>query len=183
MYPCDPFCLNVPMRCKSKRIDLSTQPPLSKAQRQVITTFYRTITNHDPDLLDQVVNPHWENTPLFPGQRAGPDGFKNIIRQFIFSFPDAQVSILGMYDYKGRAKVHAKMLFTQENDFMGLAPTGLKTSIILEELHTIENGKISFTYHLEDWYSLIKTTGSAAIRIPPKGKKRGRYPGKDRSII
>lgn len=168
---------------KSKRIDLSTQPPLSKAQRQVITTFYRTITNHDPDLLDQVVNPHWENTPLLPGQRAGPEGFKDIIRQFISSFPDAQISILGMYRYKERAKVHAKMLFTHENYFLELPPTGLKTSIIMEELHTIENGKISFTYHLEDWYSLIKTTGSAEILRPPKGKKRGRYPGKGGWVI
>lgn len=158
---------------------LSSFAPLPKDQRLVIDTFYRTFNTQNLDLLDQIVTADWENVPLFPGQRQGREGFKEVIRIFIKAFPDLQVSIQGTANSQRRARVRARITFTHVNYFMGLPPTGSKANIIVEDFHTIKNGKITYTQHMEDWYSLIKSTGSLPISVPSKRKKRGRYPGRD----
>jgi predicted ester cyclase len=43
---------------------------------------------------------------------------------------------------------------------MGIAPTHKKITIALHEFHHFKDGKLSKTWHLEDWLSMLLQTGA-----------------------
>jgi len=44
-------------------------------------------------------------------------------------------------------------------ELFGIAPTGKKVSFRLHEFHTVANGLITTTWHLEDWFGLFQQLG------------------------
>jgi len=51
-----------------------------RTERHAVETFYRAFSDKNPDLVDEVLAPSWDDIPLAPGQGAGPEGVKPIIR-------------------------------------------------------------------------------------------------------
>jgi hypothetical protein len=43
---------------------------------ETVKLFYQAFSSNQPDLLDQVLAPEWEDVPLGPGQAAGRDAFR-----------------------------------------------------------------------------------------------------------
>ena len=67
---------------------------LSEHELNSIQTFYRAFTDHNPDLLDQVCAPNWQDIPLAPGQGPGPNGLKDQITSvFLSAFPDLKIVV------------------------------------------------------------------------------------------
>ncbi|MDB6080609.1 MAG: ester cyclase [Akkermansiaceae bacterium] len=133
----------------------STLPPLSETELRSIETLYRAFTEQNPDLLDQALAPDWQDIPLAPGQGPGPAGLKGLLPGFFAAFPDLKVTIDEIIGHSGKAGVRAKITATHLGDFLGVAPTGKPVTVALHEFHHLKDGRITHTWHLEDWFGML----------------------------
>ena len=80
-----------------------------KIERQAVETLYQAFSDNNPDLVDSVLAPSWEDIPLAPGQVAGPEGIKPIIRMLAQAFPDVQIVVHDMIQEPGRIAARAEI--------------------------------------------------------------------------
>ncbi len=138
----------------------SPSSTLTEKELRSIETFYRAFTDHNPDLLDEVCTPDWQDIPLAPGQGAGPDGLKGLITSvFLKAFPDLTIVVHEIVGSPGRAGVRASITGTHLGDVMGVAPTGQRVDMALHEFHHLKDGLLTHTWHLEDWFGLFNRLG------------------------
>ncbi|WP_158784783.1 ester cyclase [Pantoea sp. BAV 3049] len=126
------------------------------AERIAVETVYRAFNDKNPDLLDKAVSTDWQDIPLAPGQGPGAAGFKPILLGFIEALPDVNIEIHEMIQLPGRIAVRAEITGTHLGNFMGIAATGKKVSFAIHEFHHLDKGRITTTWHLEDWFGLFR---------------------------
>lgn len=141
--------------------DLSQQ---LRAERIAVETLYRAFSEQNPDLVDAVLAPGWDDIPLAPGQASGPAGIKPIIRSMAAAFPDVHITVHDMVQEPGKIAVRAEISGTHLGELFGIAPTGKKVSFRLHEFHTVANGLLTTTWHMEDWFGLFLQLG----QFPPQ---------------
>lgn len=132
---------------------------LGLAERTAVETLYRAFNDKDPDLLDGVVSDDWQDIPLAPGQGPGGAGLKPIIRGFIAAMPDVHIQVHEVMQTPGRVGVRAEITGTHLGNFMGIAATGKEVSFPIFEFHHLSAGRITHTWHLEDWFGLFRQLG------------------------
>jgi predicted ester cyclase len=110
-------------------------------------------------LTEEVCTTDWKDIPLAPNQEEGPKGLKNIMVEFTTSFPDIEINILEIFGSYERAGVRAEIVFTQNNELLGIPATGKKVSVAIHEFHYLKDGKLTHTWHLEDWFGLLMQSG------------------------
>jgi len=125
--------------------------------------FYRAFSE-GPELLDRAVAPDWQDIPLAPQQEPGREGMKPLIRGFAAAFPDAMVTIHEIIGVPGRAAVRAEITGTHRGEWFGIAPTNKRFRLPIHEFHTIENGRLTRTWHLEDWFGWLLQVGAWPVR-------------------
>lgn len=135
-------------------------PALTAAEQNAIRSFYSVFSNRNYDLVDQVLAKNWEDIPLAPGQADGPEGYKQLVKDFSTAFPDITINIHEIFGTHERAGVRAEISFTHSNTFMGIAPTNKRVTIALHEFHYLKDNKIVKTWHLEDWLTMLIQTGA-----------------------
>lgn len=135
-----------------------------RAERLAVETFYRAFTDHNPDLVDEVLAPTWDDIPLAPGQGPGPEGIKPIIRRVMHAFPDVQITVHDMVQEPGKIGVRAEITGTHQGELFGIMPTGKKVSFRLHEFHTVDGNLVTTTWHMEDWFGLFLQLG----QFPPQ---------------
>lgn len=132
-------------------------------EQRAIETLYRAFSDGNPDLLDEAVAVDWQDIPLAPHQAPGRDGIKPLIAEFRAAFPDLVISILEIIGAPGRAAVRAEITATHRGPWFGVAPTGRAFRIPLHEFHYIADGRLTHTWHLEDWFGWLRQVeGDAA---------------------
>lgn len=89
----------------TSNIDLNNR---LREERLAVEMFYRAFSDQDPDMVDGVLAPNWEDIPLAPGQDHGPEGIKPIIRSVMEAFPDVQITIHDMIQVSGKIGVRAR---------------------------------------------------------------------------
>ncbi|WP_229474761.1 ester cyclase [Pseudoduganella lurida] len=129
------------------------------AERNAVETLYRAFSEQNPDLVDTVLAPTWEDIPLAPDQGPGPAGIKPIIRMVAAAFPDVRITIHDMVQAPGKIGVRAEISGTHLGALFGIAPTGRKVSFRLHEFHTVADGLVTTTWHMEDWFGLFQQLG------------------------
>ena len=134
------------------------------AERLAVETLYRAFSEQDLDLVDAVLAPRWQDIPLAPGQADGPAGIKPIIRMLAAAFPDVRILIHDMVQAPGKIGVRAEITGTHRGALFGIAATGKQVSFRLHEFHTLADGLITTTWHMEDWFGLFQQLG----RFPPQ---------------
>ncbi len=139
--------------------DMTQVGGFSAQDRATVETFYRAFAG-EPDLLDQVVAPGWQDIPLAPGQGPGPEGIKPLIRAFKEAFPDLAITVHDMIAEGSRIGVRAEITGTHTGTWFGVAPTGRRCTVALHEFHRIENGRLTHTWHLEDWFGWLNQVGA-----------------------
>lgn len=145
----------------------TSSPDLSRqlrAERIAVETLYRAFSEQNPDLVDAVLAPGWDDIPLAPGQASGPAGIKPIIRSIAAAFPDVHITIHDMVQEPGKIAVRAEISGTHLGQLFGIAPTGKQVSFRLHEFHTVANGLVTTTWHMEDWFGLFLQLG----QFPPQ---------------
>ena len=130
-----------------------------RIERVAVETLYRAFSDKDPDLVDTVLAPDWDDIPLAPGQGPGPGGIKPIIRNFAQAFPDVRIVVHDMVQVPGRIAVRAEITGTHRGELFGIAPTGKQVSFRLHEFHALDGQRVTTTWHMEDWFGLFLQLG------------------------
>jgi len=136
-----------------------------RAEREAVETLYRAFNDQNPDLVDTILASDWDDIPLAPGQVAGPEGIKPIIRSFVEAFPDVRITIHDMVQEPGKIGVRAEISGTHQGELFGIAATGKQVSFRLHEFHTIKDGRVSTTWHMEDWFGLFLQLGQFPSQV------------------
>ncbi|KVR92190.1 ester cyclase [Burkholderia vietnamiensis] len=130
-----------------------------RIERVAVETLYRAFSDNDPDLVDTVLAPDWEDIPLAPGQGPGPAGIKPIIGSFAQAFPDVRIVIHDIVQVPGQIAVRAEITGTHRGELFGIAPTGKQVSFRLHEFHALDGQRVATTWHMEDWFGLFLQLG------------------------
>ena len=143
--------------------DMPDDTGLTPTERRAIEMLYRAFSEGDPDLLDEAVTVDWQDIPLNPGQQPGREGMKPLIRSFRAAFPDTTIEILEIIGASGRAAGRAAIPGTPRRAGVGLAPTGRACRIAIPAFNRISNGKLTHTWHLEDWFGWMNQIGARPV--------------------
>lgn len=136
---------------------------LTETEIDTIRKFYGAFKMKNPEILEEICTPDWRDIPLAPGQQEGPKGLQKIMNHLFEFCPDLEVIIHDIVGTHERAAVRASMEFTHVNEIMGIPPTHQKVSVALHEFHYLKDGKLTHTWHLEDWFGLLMKNKSAEI--------------------
>jgi predicted ester cyclase len=133
---------------------------LSEVETQSIEKLYRAFNERNPDLLDEACWPDWEDIPLAPGQEPGTNGFKKMMPLFFAAFPDLRIEVDEIVGASGRAGVRARMVGTHQGEIFGVAASQQPIEVRLHEFHHLREGRVSHTWHLEDWFGMLQRMGT-----------------------
>ena len=134
-----------------------------RTERRAVETFYRAFNDNQPDLVDTVLAPAWEDIPMAPGQAPGPAGIKDIIAMLAASFAGMRITIHDLVQEPGKIGVRADISGVHQGPLFGIAPTGKHVRFSLHEFHALADGRVTTTWHMEDWLSLFQQLG----QFPP----------------
>ena len=133
---------------------------LAQGELRAIEMLYRTFTDKNPNLLDEACAPEWQDIPLAPGQGPGPSGLKAMLPVFFQAFPDLKIVVHEIIGSTGRAGVRASITGTHLGEIFGVKPTGKVIDVALHEFHHLADGKITHTWHVEDWFGMLNQIGA-----------------------
>ena len=133
---------------------------LTEFETQSIEKLYRAFNERNPDLLDEACWPDWEDVPLAPGQVAGPNGLKQMMPLYFAAFPDLRIEIDEIIGVPGKAGVRARIVGTHQGEIFGVAGTQQSIEVRLHEFHHLRDGRITHTWHLEDWFGMFQRIGT-----------------------
>jgi predicted ester cyclase len=131
-----------------------------RIERRAVETLYRAFSEQNPDLVDGVLDPKWDDIPLAPGQGPGPEGIKAIIRGLGEALPDVRIIVHDMLQLPGRIAVRAEITGTHRGELFGIAPTGKHVRFRLHEFHALDGARVTTTWHMEDWFGLFQQLGA-----------------------
>jgi len=127
---------------------------------QTVKLFYQAFNSNQPDLLDQVLAPDWQDVPLNPGQAPGRDGFKPLIGVFYKTFGGLKVTNEDIIESGDKVVVRSTIEGTQAGDFAGFPSKGRPFKIMAIDIHQFKDGKVVKTWHIEDWLSGLFQMGA-----------------------
>jgi steroid delta-isomerase-like uncharacterized protein len=137
---------------------------LSQEDIDTLHAFYGVFSKREYEVINQILAPDWQDIPLAPGQQDGPEGYKALVQGFAQAFPDVAVHVHEIFGTHERAGVRAELSFTHVNEFMGIPATNQKVIIALHEFHHLKDGKLTKTWHLEDWLTMLFQTGAWPVK-------------------
>jgi predicted ester cyclase len=140
-------------------IDELQKTDLTQEERTTLETLYKAFNQQTPDLLDQACTPDWQDIPLAPGQEAGPAGLKKMMPVFFSAFPDLKMEIHEVIGSHGRAAVRGSLVGTHRGNLFGVPATHEKVDMPFHDLHHFRDGRLTHTYHVEDWFGLFLRLG------------------------
>lgn len=124
---------------------------LSNEDRLVIGTLYRAFNEGDPALLDGVLADDWQDAPLAPGQQPGRECLKPVMTALLDAFENLRFHPEEIIGEDGRAAVRLSVSGRHTGEWMGVGATGRQFTIAWHEFHHLHAGRITHTWHVEDW--------------------------------
>lgn len=126
----------------------------------VVKSFYSELLTTPADVTaDQVrsvVAEDWVSVPT-PRGGAGAEGFHKTLKGFGAIVPDLKWEPQEILQDGNRFIVRGKATGTPQGAFFGIDPaTGKSFEIMSIDIHTVENGKIVKSYHVEEWATAIR---------------------------
>ena len=91
-------------------------------------------------------------------------GMKPLIKRFAAAFSDLDVNIHEIIAAPGRAAIRAEITGTHTGEWFGIAPTNTSFVLPIHEFHHLEKGRLTHTWHLEDWRGWFHQVGA----FPPQ---------------
>ena len=126
---------------------------------QSIENLYQAFNTGDPDLLDYALAVDWIDSPMAPGQQPGRQGMKPMVMAFRAAFKDLNLDPREVIGFGGRAAVRLTLKGRHVGEWMGVPGTGRSFTIAMNEFHHFRDGRITHTWHLEDWANWREQVG------------------------
>ncbi|MEO0371410.1 MAG: ester cyclase, partial [Pseudomonadota bacterium] len=123
--------------------------------RKVVEAFYTDLLSapNSDDLADRVANVVVENWVSVPTPRGGPDadGLIKTLQGFGAAIPDLNWDVQEILQDGNRYIVRSIATGTPVKPLFGIEPAGNSFQIMTIDIHTVEDGKIVQSFHVEEW--------------------------------
>jgi ketosteroid isomerase-like protein len=107
-------------------------------------------------LQEQVLTADYESCwGYLPTECWGRDTSIKVVGGFAKSIPDMRFEIKEVLVAGDRVVVRGEVTGTPAGDLFGVPHTGKSFRIMAIDIQTIQDGKITRTYHLENWLSAL----------------------------
>ncbi len=106
--------------------------------------------------MSRVLAPQWESIGDYTGAKKSRDQFGAQLAGFGKLIPDLKWQMEEHISAGNRHIVRGRASGTPVGELFGVAPSGKKFEIMSVDIHTVESGKITRTYHVEDWASALR---------------------------
>ena len=128
--------------------------------KAVVDAFYSELLSAAtaPDLEQRVQKILADNWITVPASRngTGAANFAKTLQGFGKIIPDLKWQIEEILQDGNRYIVRGKATGTPVKPFFGVDPSGKSFEIMSIDIHTVENGLITQSYHVEEWHKAIK---------------------------
>jgi len=105
---------------------------------------------------EQLIAPDYQScSGVLPGDCWGRDQSMKVVGNFAKSIPDMKFEIKEVLVAGNRVIVRGEVSGTPSGELFGVPHTGRSFRIMAVDIQTISNGKITQTYHLENWLSAL----------------------------
>ena len=129
--------------------------PAAANDRAVVEAFYTDLLSNPrgEDLRERVARVIVEDWVSTPTPRGGPglDGFVKSLAGFGATIPDLEWQPQEILQDGNRFVVRSIATGTPVKPFFGVEPKGNSFEIMSIDIHTVENGRIVRSYHVEEW--------------------------------
>jgi predicted ester cyclase len=124
--------------------------------KAAVTAFYTQILSgaQAPDLPDRInsfLSPDWQSIGGYQGPSKTREQFTRQMQGVSKTVPDLTWKIEETLRDGDRYIVRGRASGTPAGEFFGVAPTGKRFEIMSIDIHTVKDGKLVMTYHIEDW--------------------------------
>lgn len=130
------------------------------ADIDVVKAFYSDLLSNPRgndlgERVRKVVVENWVSIPT-PRGGEGAAGFVKSLRGFGESLPDLKWVPQEILQDGNRFIVRSIATGTPVKPFFGVEPNGKGFKIMSIDIHTVENGRIVSSYHIEEWHKAIR---------------------------
>ena len=129
-------------------------------EKAVVQTFYDFLSNPVSEkhaaALTAVTAESWESIGDYSGAAKTRDKFVAQVAGFGKLIPDLNWAVEEMIQESGRVVVRSRATGTPVGPLFGVDGKGKSFDILTIDIHTIEDGKIVRTYHVEDWAGALR---------------------------
>ena len=128
--------------------------------KAVVQTFYDFLSNpaskEHATALTKVTTENWESIGDYSGTSKSRDKFLAQVAGFGKLIPDLNWAVEEMIQDGGRVVVRSRATGTPVGPLFGVDGKGKSFDILTIDIHTLEDGKIVRTYHVEDWAGALR---------------------------
>ena len=142
-------------------VPTASAPNLTEAQARAIVApwygLFNVATRGDvKSVQEQVLTADYESCAGYiPGECWGRDTSIKIVGNFDKSIPDMKFDIKEVLVAGDRVIVRGEVTGTPAGELFGVPHTGKSFRIMAIDIQTIKDGKITKTYHMENWLSAL----------------------------
>src|SRR5262249_33712641 len=135
--------------------------PAKADDRATVESFYTGMLNATtavdlPDRVAATLAPGWVSVGDYSGETKTRDQFLKQLQGFGKLVPDLGWKIEEIIQAGNRYVVRGRASATPAGPFFGVAPSGKRFEIMSIDIHTVEDGKIVRSYHVEDWANALR---------------------------
>lgn len=124
----------------------------------VVKAFYSKLLSKPSEVTEEtlysVLSKDLVSIPTPPGG-PGAEGVFNSLKYFGSVVPDLNWDVEEIIPHGNRFTVRGRATGTPTGPFFGVEPTGKSFDIMSIDIVTVEDGRISHIFHLEDWTGAI----------------------------
>lgn len=130
------------------------------AKRADIEPFYAFLSNPGSDSHAEAyaksVTDNWVSIGDYSGATKSKDKFIGQIKGFSKLIPDMNWAIEDTVIEGDKVVVRGRATGTPQGPLFGVDGKGKSFDILTIDIHTIKNGKVVETYHVEDWAGALR---------------------------
>jgi hypothetical protein len=130
------------------------------SNEDLVRRFYVPFNTGDVGVYDDILSPDWVDDPLGPDQQQGPKGIKAKVTKFRQTIPGYHVAIDELLVAGDRVAVHSTVTMAMRPAAPGSASSAPPFAMRTCDFHHLANGRIVYTWHLEDFYGLYQHLGA-----------------------
>ena len=136
----------------------------SAGQKAVVAPFYAFLSNPNSDTHAEaaraVLADDWQSIGDYSGKTKSVDKFIGQIGSFGKLIPDMNWEMAEVIEAGDRVIVRGRATGTPNGPLFGVNGQGRGFEIMSIDVHTVKDGKIVTTYHVEDWASALRQLGA-----------------------
>ena len=152
--------MNSPIIAATLGLGLLVSASVGASDRAVVEAFYSQLLSKPnaqdmPQKAADVLVEDWVSIPT-PRGGKGREGFVKTLKMFGESIPDLTWQPLEILQSGNRYIVRGKATGTPVKPMFGVEPKGKSFEIMSIDIHTVENGRIVQSYHVEEWHRAVR---------------------------